>query len=178
MTPSEVQYLLSAPNAVSGYSSPGSVYNSNGAYASTTQIDTAVPVNNLFPDLTGVQNAAQQVDYQCLFVYNSDLSSSMSNVKVWIPLNSVTSSVINWAIAKDPTGVSNYNTIQQQALLIANPYIQPVNITVWTGPSADFSGGISLGTIGPRQVYPIWVRRTATGVAGTSAFNLQVTFDV
>lgn len=178
MTPSEVQYLLAAPNASGGYLVPGTVYNSNGMYCSTTQVDVAVAQNNLFPDLTGPQNAAQQVDYQCVFVYNSDTSDAMSNSIVWIPSTSVTSSAVNWALAADPTGISNYNTAAQQALLIANPQTAPAGISSWTAPSASVTGGVSLGTIGPRQVAAFWIRRSATGIGTASAaFNLQVTFD-
>lgn len=179
MTEDEVQYLLSAPNASAGYVVPGSVYNSNGNYASTTQVDLSVAQNNLFPDLTGPQNAARQVDYQCLFVYNSDMNTSMVNVYAWIPLSSLTSGAVDWAIASDPTGVSNYNVISQQAVTIANPYASPPGVTAWVPPSSSFTSGVSLGTIGPRQVYPVWIRRTATGVAATGvSFELFVTFDV
>lgn len=178
MTPSEVEYLLAAPNASAGYAVPGTVYNSNGKYCSTTQVNVSVAANNLFPDLTGVQNAAQMVDYQCVFVYNSDTVSSMTGTTVWLPSSAIVSNAVNWAIAADPTGVSNYNTASQQALLIANPQTAPAGISSWTGPSATFSGGVNIGTIGPRQVYPIWVRRTATGVAAaTAGFTLQVTFN-
>lgn len=179
MTPNEVQYLLAAPNASAGYAVPGTVYNSNGEFCSTTQANTTVAANNLFPDLTGVQNAAQMVDYQCLFVYNSDTTTYMANTIAWLPTSSILSSAVNWAIAPDPTGASSYTSISQQALLIANPQVAPAGITVWTGPSATFTGGISLGTIGPRQVCPIWVRRSATGIAAaTAGFTLNVTFDV
>lgn len=179
MTPDEVQYLLSAPNANAGYASASTVYNSNGNYVSTTQVDVSVAQNNLFPDLTGPQNAAQQVDYQCVFVYNSDPSVTMVNSVAWIPSNTLTSNAISWAIAADPTGVSNYNTTSQQALLISNPQVAPAGIATWIAPGANFSTGAALGTIGPRQVYPIWIRRTATGAASTGAgFTLYVTFDI
>jgi len=179
MTPSEVQYLLAAPNADAGYAVPGTVYNSNGKYASTTQVNSAVAQNNIFPDLTGPQVAAQQVDYQCLFIYNSDPTDAMVNTRVWIPSSSVTSSAATWGLAPDPTGASANTSENQQALLIANPTTAPVGITSWAPPSADSSGGISLATINPGQVFAIWLRRTATGVpASTAGFNLQVTFDV
>lgn len=172
----EVQYLLSAPNASAGYASPGSVYNSNGMYCSTTQVNLSVALNNLFPDLTGPQNAAQQIDYQCVFMYNSDETDTMVSPTVWIPSSSVTSSVIAWAIGLDPTGVSAYNTDDEQALLISSPYIAPPGIN-WRGPSVSVAGGVSAGNIGPGQVCPVWIRRTATGNPGTSEFNLQVTFN-
>ena len=179
MTPNEVQYLLAAPNASAGYTSPGTVYNSNGKYCSTTQVNTSVPANNLFTDITGPQNSSEQVDYQCVFIYNSDQNTAMVATTAWIPVSSVTSNAVSWAIAADPTGASAYNTSGQQALLIANPYVAPVGISTWTPPSGDFSGGISLGTIGPRQVAAVWIRRTATGVAADpAAFTLQATFNV
>lgn len=178
MNVDEVQYLLAAPNASAGYASPGSVYNSNGKYCSTTQVNTEVANNNVFPDLTGPQNAAQQVDYQCVFVYNSDGTDTMVSSVVWIPSTSVTTAAIDWAYALDPTGASSYNTENQQALLVANPYNAPAGITSWSSPSATVAGGLSAGNIGPGQVYPVWIRRTATGNPGTSQFNLQVTFNV
>lgn len=177
MTPQEVQYLLAAPNSIAGYTFPGTVYNSLGNYCSTTQVNTSVAQNNLFPDITGPENAALQVDYQCVFIYNSDATSTMSNTYVWIPTTSVTSAAINWAIAADPTGVTNYNTVVQQALLIANPTTAPAGINTWINPSTAYNTGLSIGSIGPKQVFPVWVRRTATGVgAAPAAFNFQVTF--
>lgn len=178
MTPDEVQYLLAAPNASSGYSAAGTVYNSNGKYCATTQVNVEVAANNIFPDLTGVQNAAQMVDYQCLFVYNSDVTASMANTYVWLPTSSILTNAVTWAIAADTTGVSNYNTSSQQALLIANPQVAPAGISSWVGPSSTFSGGVHIDTIGPRQVFPVWIRRTATGIAAaTAGFTMQVTFD-
>jgi hypothetical protein len=179
MLVSEVQYLLAAPAASAGYSAPGTVYNSNGMYCSTTQINGSVPANNIFPDLTGPQVAAHQVDYQCVFIYNSDTISPMVNTKVWFPSSSILSSAVTWAIAADTFGSTTYNTAQQQAILIANPLAAPAGISSWQPPSADSTGGVSLATIGPRQVAAVWLRRTATGLpASPAGFNLQVTFDV
>lgn len=179
MTPSEVQYLLAAPNASAGYTTPGSVYNSNGRYVSTTQVNGSTIQNNIFPDLAGPQVAAQQVDYQCLFIFNSDPTDAMVNTRVWLPSSAVTSSAVTWGIAADPTGVSSYTSSSQQALQIANPLTAPAGITSWASPSADSTGGVSLATINPRQVFAVWLRRTATGIAAaTAGFNIQVTFDV
>lgn len=179
MTPAEVQFLLAAPAASSGYSVPGTVYNSNGKYCSTTQVNTVVAANNIFPDLTGAQNAALQVDYQCIFVYNSDPTTTMTNTYVWMPSSSILGASPAWAYAADPTGASAYNTVNQQALLIANPQTAPVGITTWVAPVASASLGLALGNVSPRQVFPFWIRRTATGVASASAgFSISVTFDV
>jgi hypothetical protein len=166
---SDIQYLLSAPNAIAGYSLPGTVYNSNGLYCSTTQVDLSVAKNNLFPDETGPQTAAQQIDYQCVFVYNSNMSYVFTGVTMWIPTTSVVSSAIDWQIAADPQGVSPYTQTGAQAALISSPYIAPAGVTDWVGPSTSIAGGVFIGDIGPQQVFPVWIQRTATGTAANPA---------
>lgn len=179
MTLSEIQLLLSAPQAASGYTSPGSVYNSNGRWVSTTQLNADVALDNLFPDLTGPQNAASQVDYQCLFVFNSDTTTSITNIYAWIPSSSITGPV-DWAVGADTTGTSAYNSFSAQAGYITSPTIVPSTVMTWYAPSLASSGGAAMGTIGPQDVAALWIRRTATNSpAFTGAgFDLQVTFDV
>jgi hypothetical protein len=174
----DVQYLLAAPSASAGYVNAGSVYNSNGLFCSTTQVDLAVSQNNFFPDLTGPQNAAMQVDYQCVFVYNSNTTDTMFTSQVWIPSPTVTSASVNWAFGADPTGVTSATSTSPQAVLVSSPYVAPSGVTSWSIPSSTVSGSILVGSIGPRQVCPIWIRRSATGNPGNSSFNLQVTFQV
>lgn len=179
MNVSEVQLLLAAPAAASGYTAPGSVYNSLGRWCSTTQLNSAVPGNNLFPDITGPQNAAQQVDYQCLFVYNTDNTDTMSSVYAWIPSTTVLGPLL-WAVGADTTGVSAYNATVAQAGYIASPTLAPSTVSAWAGPSTTVSGGVALPAIGPGQVAAFWVRRTATNSPAYTGdtFNIQVTFDV
>lgn len=178
MNVNEVQLLLAAPQAAQGHSSPGSVYNSNGRWASTTQLNSSVALNNLFPDLTGPQNAAGQVDYQCLFVYNTDPSATMANVRAWIPTTSITGTV-QWAVGADSTGLTSYNSMIQQAGYITAPTIAPATVPTWYGPSSSPSGGAPLPSIGPAQVAALWVRRTAVNSPAFSGagFDLQITFD-
>ena len=178
MDAAEVQLLLAAPQASQGYSSPGSVYNSNGRWASTTQLNLAVALNNLFPDLTGPQNAAEQVDYQCLFVYNTDATATMANVWAWIPSSSITGT-IEWAVGADSTGLSSYNSMMQQAGYITAPTIAPATVSTWYGPSSVPTGGAPMPSIGPGQVAALWVRRTAVNSPAFqgAGFDLQITFD-
>jgi hypothetical protein len=174
----DVQYLLGAPSASAGYANAGSVYNSNGHFCSTTQIDLTVAQNNFFPDLTGPQNAAMQVDYQCAFVYNSNTTTTMVSAIAWIPASTVTSASIDWALGLDPTGATAFTSTSPQAVLISSPYVLPAGIASWVPPSSTSAGGVLMGNIGPRSVYPVWIRRSATGSPGNSQFNLQVTFQV
>lgn len=178
MESTDVLILLSAPQAPAGNVSPGSVYNSNGRWCSTTQLDAAVPDGNLFPDLSGPQNAAQQVDYQCLFAANVNTADTAVNVTAWIPQSSVTG-LVQWAVAADPAGASPAGQAgTPQAAYITSPTVPPAGTAAWEGPSADVTGGAVLGTLGPGEAAAFWVRRTAVNSpAGTAQFSLQVTFD-
>jgi hypothetical protein len=179
MNANEVQLLLAAPAASGGYSAPGSVYNSNGRFCSTTQLNTTVALNNLFPDLTGPQNAALMTDYQCLFVYNTDDTDTMANIWAWIPASSVTGP-LQWKVGADDTGVSSYNSGVAQAGYITSPTIAPATVSTWYSPSASAAGGAQMTSIGPGQVAALWISRTATNSAAfaNDTFNIQVTFDV
>lgn len=177
----DVQLLLAAPQAAGGYSSPGTVYNSNGRWCSTTQLNSSVTLDNLFPDLTGPQNAASQVDYQCLFVFNTDTDLTLTNVVAWIPASSVLGPV-SWAVGVDSTGATAYNADPDsgtQAAYIASPTLAPSTVSAWAGPVSSASSGLSMVSIGPQEVAALWVRRTATNSAAYTGatFGLQVTFD-
>ena len=180
MNLSDVQILLAAPQAPSGYVSPGSLYNSLGRWMSTTQLNADVSQNNLFPDVTGPQNAAGQVDYQCLFVFNTNSTDTMKNVLAWIPTSSVTGA-LEWAVAADTTSPSAFNaTVTPQAGFITAPTIAPSTVAAFFGPSSASSGGASMPTLAPGMVAALWVRGTAVDSPAFSGagFNLQVTFDV
>jgi hypothetical protein len=174
------QLLLAAPQAAGGYLSPASLYNSLGRWLSTTQVNADVPLNNVFPDVTGPQNASQQVDYQCLFVYNPSPSVSLVNVVAWIPSSSVVGA-LQWAAGADTTVASPYNsTIAPQAGYINSPQVAPSTVTTFVGPSADVSGGAPLNPLAPGMVTALWIRRTAVGSPAFSGAraDIQVTYDI
>jgi hypothetical protein len=184
MSVSTPQLLLAAPAAASGYSAPGVVYNSLGKFASTTQPNADVPLDNIFPDLTGPQNAAQQIDYQCLFFYNSDTTFTLTNVTAWLPTAGIQTAAIDWAVGADTTLPSLFTSSTPQAGFITSPLIAPSTVTSFVGPVAELPGGVSLGSIAPSHVAAFWIRRTATGFTDENGdpvlagFNIQVTFDV
>lgn len=178
---SDIQFLLSAPGASSGNSAAGSPGSSLGKYASTTQLSTANGgLDNLFTDLTGAQNAASQVDYQCLFIYNATASGNdMLNTVVWIPSSSDPQTATQHAVAADTTAASALAATVPQALVIASSTTAPSGISTWKSPSSTNSGGVSLGTIPHGSVKAIWLRRTATNSAplNSDGFTIEVDFD-
>lgn len=170
IVPSDILFLLSAPVATVGYSVMGVAGDSWGGWASTTPV-SSTPLNSIFPDVTGAENAGDQVDYACIFVLNNTSSgNSMLNVTAWLPLTYATVGGVTVALAADPTVASPKGASVQQALSISSPTIAPSGISSWVGPSSSSSAGVSLGSIAPGYVKGLWLRRTATD---SSAVNDQ-----
>jgi hypothetical protein len=175
----DILYLLAAPGASAGFTVSGTVGNSWGKYCSTTAW-SSTPLNNLFPDITGAENAADQVDYACVFILNNTGSGdSMLSPIAWLPNSSFVSGGANVAVALDPTAASSKSSSVAQAVTISSATSAPAGVSGWAAPSASNSGGISLGTIAPGFVKAVWIRRTATNSApvNNDGFGLEIDFD-
>lgn len=178
ITASQIEFLLSAPQATAGYTTAGVEGNSLGLYCSTTQLSTASGgLDNLFTDWTGAQNAANQVDYACVFIFNSNTTNTMLSPVAWLP-NSLlgAGNQAVFAIGADATPPSLLGSSTPQATAITSPLLVPSGVT-WYGPSSTSSGGAPLSNIPPNYVQAVWIRRTANGVAATNTFNIDCTFD-
>lgn len=174
----DIQFLLSSPQAGSGYTRAGVPGNSLGLYASTTQL-SQTPLDNLFTDLTGAQNAASQVDYACLFIFNNNQAShTMISPVAWLPLSLLgPGNTASFAIGADPTAPSVLGSGSAQAVAIQNPTLAPAGVTTWQAPSATASTGVALPNIPSGYVAAVWIRRSASGSAGLNQFVVDVTFD-
>lgn len=178
----DIVFLLSAPSASGGYSASGAVGNASGSgkFCSTTALGSGL--DNLFTDITGAQNAAQQVDYICLFVLNNTASgNSMLNTVAWIPStsnNTATGASIH-KFALDPAGVTAKGSSTAQAALTTSATSAPSGISSWTSASATNSGGLSVGTVAPGDVFAVWFQRTAVNGAplNSDGFTLEIDFD-
>jgi hypothetical protein len=146
---SDILFLLAAPTATAGYGLMGVAGQSWGNFVSTTPL-SATAQNNLFADITGAENAADQVDYACVFILNNTTSGqSMVSATAWLPTQN-----------------------------IPNAFQAPAGITTWAAPSTTSSGGVALGTIAPGSVAAVWLRRSASATPGVAqTIGLQVAFD-
>lgn len=173
----DIQFLLSAPQAASGYTKPGTPGNSLGLFVATTQL-SLTPLDNLFMDITGAENAAGQVDYGCLFIYNNNADHAMLNPVAWLPTSLLGSqNTATFAIGADTTAPSPLGSGSAQAVVISNPTLAPSGVTTWFAPSATSAGGVALPNIPAKDVAAVWIRRTANGTAGLNQFTVDVTFD-
>lgn len=185
IVPSDILFKLSAPNASSGNSAAGTPGNSWGNYISTTQLSTT-PLDNLFLDLTGAQNAASQVDYAAIFIHNNTASgNSMLNTVAWLPLSLFVAGGALIAVAGDTFAASAIGTASQQAVKITAATNAPAGVSGWVSPTStapvfpSYTNGIQLGTIPPGQCRAVWIRRSAqnTPPVNNDGFTLEVDFD-
>jgi hypothetical protein len=181
----DVLFLMSAPGATSGYSTTGTVGNSWGNYVSVTQL-SSTPLDNLFPDITGAENAADQVDYACVFILNNTTSgNTMLNTVAWMPSAYYVTGGATVSIAADPTGATTKASSSQQAVKITSSVIAPAGVTGWVSPTGSapaypsYTNGIVLGSLAPGYCTAVWVRRSATNSApvNNDGFTLEIDFD-
>jgi hypothetical protein len=181
----DVLYYLSVPSASAGYATAGTAGNCWGGWFSTTVL-SGTPLDNIFTDLTGPENAASQVDYACLFVLNNTSNgNTMLNAYAWLPTASYVAGGATIALGVDTTATSLKNASSQQALKIVNATTAPAGISTWVTPQSSaptypsFSGGVPLGSIPPGYVKAVWYKRSAANTAALNndGFGIQVLFD-
>jgi|SRR5581483_6389061 len=178
---SDILYYLSAPSASAGFANAGTAGASWGGYISTSQLNSSVTLDNLFNDITGSQNAADQVDYACLFVLNNTSSgNSMLNTVVWVPNSAYVAGGANAAVGADPTGISVKTVTSLQAVKITSNTVAPAGVSTWIGPQASaptapsYTGGLQIGTVPPGSCFALWIRRTAANSAPVNADGLGI----
>jgi len=179
IAPDEIQFMLSNPVGSSGNTGPGFPGNSLGNYMSFTPIDSPQPLDDLFLDISGVANAAGQVDYQCLFVMNNTASGfTMKTPYLWMPAQSYTLGGATLAFGLDPTGVVAYNSGSPQAVTTANSLTAPAGVSFIGAPQAVYTAGLLTPDIPPLKCIAVWIQRTATNSPQQlpQTLSLQVTF--
>lgn len=151
----------SVTTGAAGNTTVGDAAGSHGKYISTTLITDAA-LNNLFPDITGDENAAQNVDYKCIFVHNNHATLTLQRTVVWL-VGEVAGGA-DTAIALDLIGVVPVGQTTAQAATIADKNTAPVGTTAFAAPTTKATG-LAIGDIPAGSVIAIWVRRTAKNTA-------------
>lgn len=166
---SDIVWRYSTTSGAAGNSTAGAALTSLGKYISTTAW-AGGSANDLFDDITGAQNAASQVDYRCIFVYNSNGANALQNAVVY--LSAETAGGANIAVGVDTTASSALANSSAQGLTIANVTTAPAGVS-FSSPTTSGTG-LSLGSIAVGNVKAIWVRRTATNSAALSSDGVTI----
>lgn len=172
ITATDIQFRLSTTAGSAGDTLTSTPAASLGKYASTTQI-TSASLNNLFDTITGVENAASDVEYRCFFVYNAHATLSWTDVVVW--LSSETAGGAVAAISVDTTVASDIDAVAVQAKTIADESTAPATQT-FTAPTTKGTG-LSIGTLAPDEVRAVWVRRTAANTAALALDGVVISVE-
>lgn len=157
----------SAGNSLAG--GPGT---SVGGYISTTAI-TDNTINNLFPDITGDQNAGYQVDYRCVFIKNTNGSGLALQASVLWVTGQVAGGA-NVLIGVDPTPASALGSSSPQAVTIgtANTTLSAAVTagasTISTFATVAVNNSVTIDTAANQET------RTVTGVSGSGPYTLTL----
>lgn len=122
---------------------------------------TDATLNNVFPDVTGDENAASNVDYQCIFVHNNHATLTLQNTVAWLSAEVAGGTTI--AIGVDPAAASAVGATVAQAATIANKNTAPTGVT-FSAPTTK-AAGVAIGNLAAGNVRAIWIRRTASNTA-------------
>lgn len=163
ITATDIHFRGSVAAAAGNTTAPGAAGTNLGDQIPNADMTDAT-LNNLFPDVTGDENAASNVDYQCMFVYNGHATLTWQSVVAW--LSAEVGGGTSIAIGLDPAGVVAVGLASAQAATIANKNTAPAGVT-FSAPTTKGTG-IAIGNMAPGTVQAIWVRRTA---ANTVAVN-------
>lgn len=151
---------LSTTAGAAGNTTAGTPAGSLGKYVSTTQLVDNV-LDNLFDDVSGAENAANDVEYRCIFIHNAHATLTYIAPKIF--LQSEVAGGASIAIGVDPTAASAVGSAGAQAVQVADENTAPAGV-VFSSP-IDLASGLALGDIAAGQVKAVWVRRTAANTA-------------
>lgn len=157
----DIVYKGSNVDATAGNATANAGPGTNLGDFATTGTLTSGAVNNVFPNVTGDENAASQVDYQCIFVHNAHATLTLQAAKAWI--SAAVAGGTEVAIGLDTTAASAVGATVAQALTIANRTTAPTGV-VFSAPTTK-AGALLIGDLLAGQVKGIWIRRTAANTA-------------
>lgn len=140
-----------------------------GKYCSTSTLTDNI-LNNLFPDATGDENAASNVDYQAIYIVNNNASLTWQNVFAW--QNTDVAGGATYAIGVDPAAVSLIGAAAAQGATIASKNTAPAGV-VFTTPITK-AAGVSIGNVAPLSGRVLWVQRTCTNSAALNNDGCQL----
>lgn len=146
-----------------------------GGFISTTVLDAATLLHNLFDRITGDENAASAVDHRAVFIHNSNASLTLQAPVVYISAEVAGGASVQLSV--DTTPASALASASAQMKTIANEATAPASQT-FSAPTTK-AAGLSLGDLAAGFVKGLWVRRAAanTTAVDSDGFTLAIAGD-
>lgn len=169
----DVNLFLSTKSGSAGNQNAGTPAGSLGKYVAQTEINVGAPLNNLYDDISGAENAASESEYRCVFVKNKHATLTALGVIIWLQ-NQVAGGA-DAAIALDNIAKSAQGAATPQAAEIADENTAPTGVGAFTA-AATAGAALVVGDLAPGEVKAVWVRRSATNSSAVN--NDGVTFQI
>lgn len=136
-----------------------------GGAASSTDAGATI-----FDNVSSAEAQAGDIEYRCVYVRNTHATLTLQGARVFIQANTPNAAT-NVDIG---LGTSAINGTEQT---VANEGAAPTGVT-FSAPS-DFASGLVIGDLAPSASKAVWIRRTVTAGATSSAdgFTLRVQGD-
>ena len=168
---SDLKFKYSGTNTPGSSAAQPNPNASLGGYVSTTIWSGGV-LDDLFSDITALENMNSQVDYRCIFLHNSNGTNTFLSPVVWFSANVAGGADV--ALGIDPTPASIVSSSGAQAVVIATGTTAPAGVSFRTPTS--YATGIGLSDLLSNFVVGIWVQRSATNstALNNDGFTLSV----
>ena len=132
----------------------------------------APQVNNLWDDVSGIEQAEGSVEYRCIYLENTNGVDDMFQVTVFFNDGDKLEFGEGYAIGLDPAGINGVATT------IVDEETAPGGV-VFDASATSEGAAISIGNLTPGDFQAVWIRRSVTGsllnAAGTSFAFLEAT---
>jgi hypothetical protein len=117
-------------------------------------------IDGLFDAVTAAQAVAGLTEYRCIYLHNANGADTMTAARVWLSANTpLVGTTIDIGV-----GSSAINATEQTT---ATEIAAPTSVS-FSAPSTAATG-LALGNIPAGQHRAVWLRRTITAGAGSSA---------
>lgn len=154
----------------------GNPNNSLGKYISTSQL-SGTALNNLWDNISGDENAAEDEEYRCVAIHNNHGSLTLLGAVVW--LSAEVGGGANVEIAVDDASASPIGQAGAQFDQIADESTAPGSgVGSFSAPTSKGTG-LALGDIPAGYCKGVWVKRIAnnTGPVDNDGYTLRVEGD-
>lgn len=167
----DLLWKLSVTSGSAGNTTVGTPAGSLGKYISTTLWDQGTLDNNLFDDVSGAENLAEESEYRCVFVHNNHATLTLQSAVVYIDSQVSGGAVVT--IGVDTTAASAIGSASTQAVTIANEDTAPSGVTFFN-TAISRATGLAMGDINPGFCKGVWIKRETANTIAMSADGVTV----
>lgn len=123
---------------------------------------------NLFDNVSGAESRDGRTEYRCIFVYNSNSSSTLTNARIWISQNTIAADdEVDMALNPN-VGVGSNTTEFVIGTETTTPNPTPTTM-VFSHPLSGTP--LTIGDIPPLNQKGVWFRRVVNAGGGAQSNN-------